>query len=116
MSRDGGTSFAALAAATNDGIIALTYSPTSSSDGRVLLASSVQSPNGVALTSLQTSSDGGRTFQPLSTQGLDLTVNLNALTMLPDGRILAALQTGTPSGTYGVRCSSDGGATWSLTC
>ena len=114
-SHDAGTTFASLDQAITGPIIAVAYSPTFATDGHLIVASTVMSA-GISATTLRVSMDGGHEYRPIATRGLETRVPLNALEVLPGGRVLAALETGDPIGTYGVRCSNDGGTTWSLAC
>ena len=116
VSYDGGATFTPLNSATSGAIEAVAYSATFALDGHVLIALQLAPSPTQTATELESSTDGARTFSALTPQGLDARVKLNALQALPDGRILAALNTGDPIGTYGIRCSSDGGATWSVSC
>jgi hypothetical protein len=59
------------------------------------------------------STDGGAVFSPAG--GWDGVGRIGALEVLPDGDVLAAVA-GSSSGDNGVRCSTDGGTTWSATC
>jgi hypothetical protein len=65
--------------------------------------------------SVLTSNDGGATFQAIGGSAWATVDQVNALAWLPDGHLLAGL-VGSTVQTNGIRCSSDHGATWSLSC
>jgi hypothetical protein len=65
---------------------------------------------------IEHSRNGGRTFDPVPATGLDQTLQIVDLAVLPDGKLLAAFALADRHGDFGLRCSRDGGSTWTRAC
>jgi hypothetical protein len=62
------------------------------------------------------SHDAGASVQQVSLSGLPTGFSLSALRVAPDGRWFATLTTPDAQGDFGIRCSTDQGATWAHAC
>jgi len=113
LSTDGGHSLrAVLRFATTDPVTTVGIGVDSSGQPEILAGERLFATlHGTVV--LWRSVDGGADFSPARSWG-DIT-GIRALEVLPDGHVLAAVA-GSISGNNGVRCSADGGVSWSATC
>lgn len=112
LSRDGGLSFSGAATPAST-ILSLAIDPAFVTTQQLLL---VATPSPIAAPVVDSTSDGGATLHPLGSAGLPSTMRLTTVVELPDHHLLAGL--GFPAGTtgFGLRCSTNGGASWGVGC
>jgi hypothetical protein len=103
---DAGRSFSALALPGPGKVSTL----VATRDDRLLLALADVTPGPVG--GLWVSDDHGDTWRQLG-HGTRLEAGASAVTVLPSGRLLAAVQ---PAGGSGLLCSPDGGRSWRQRC
>jgi hypothetical protein len=112
-SQDGGRSFRASSVDGGWNVATLAVAPPS--DGNeVIVGGSLTTTTGRQESVIVRSPATSSTIS-LSNAPAAFTWAVNMLQVLPDGRILAAMSGG--SGTdFGLRCSTDGGGTWKVSC
>lgn len=113
---DGGASLAMLPVQPPGAIVDMALSPRFSTTGWLGITAYRLDGNGVAHPVLAVSADGGRTLVEVPAVGLPHAYTVYFLVALPDGRLLAGLDGKGADGTFGLRCSGDGGHVWRLTC
>jgi hypothetical protein len=112
VSSDGGQSFATPLVPT--GQTAATLVGDTVAGPVVLVASTVRAgPQESSIISRST--DAGATLRPLGSN-LPLGTSVRALVQLSDGRLIAGVVSTEIGDEFGVRCSQDGGGTWSDHC
>jgi len=114
QSSDGGVTFSRVADLPGQ-VTAIALAAGGVGTPRVLFSDIRTVPSGIA-TDLDASTDGARSISRVATSGLPTQSPLDALVILPDGHVLAAVHLSDPSGDFGIRCSRDGGITWVAAC
>lgn len=113
-SSDGGVTFSRVASLPGQ-VTAIALATNGSGAPRVLLSDIRAVPGGVA-ADLDASTDGARSISRVATAGLSTQSPLDALVILPDGHVLAAVHLNDANGDFGIRCSLDGGTAWASAC
>ena len=115
VTRDRGATIAPSTVTTASQVV-LVLAPDFATSGRIMAAGYSLDGAQQAHPVMSASTDSGRSFATLSATGLPDPYTVSALASLPGGRLLAALSGPDVSGLFGLRCSSDGGASWRLAC
>jgi RNA polymerase sigma-70 factor (ECF subfamily) len=111
VSRDGGSTFEPIVVGHDDALSTLVLAPDFASSGTITLSTL---PTARA-SDLLVSSNSGASFAVVPQSG-PLAHGVASLVILPDGHELAALATlDGPTG-FGIRCSTDRGSQWGMTC
>jgi photosystem II stability/assembly factor-like uncharacterized protein len=79
-----------------------------------LVVATMQSPQNSSR--LYRSANGGKAFDALAASGMPSQLQLTDVLILPGGRMLSTLTAADKAGMFGVRCSSDHGASWKDVC
>jgi hypothetical protein len=115
FSRDGGATFRFVPLRAGAQTTSVGLDPTFATTG-VMFAVQVRGlPSGVVSKLLRTADDAA-TFRAMGTTGLPELGGLTSVAPLPDGRLLVGLALADLAGDLGVRCSTDGGASWASGC
>ena len=116
VTHDGGTSMEAMAPPLPGTVGSIAMSPSYERDGRIAISAYQLDASLRPEAAVAVSTDGARSFRTVSSIGLPPTHTVSSMAMLPDGHILATLSGPDAAGLFGIRCSTDGGATWHLSC
>lgn len=112
-STDGGRSFSEMASTQAPySVDWLSFVPAVSGATRVAIGLWAYTGTAISTRTLVAGGDG----LAAASFGLAPTMPLNALAFLPDGTMVAALGAVDGDNQIGLRCSTDGGATWRHTC
>ena len=114
QSTDAGLTFARVADLPGQ-VTAIALAANGGGTPRVLI-SDIRTDQGGIASDLDASTDGAHSISRVATTGLPTQSPLDALVILPDGRVLAAVHLSDPNGDFGIRCSRDSGITWTSAC
>jgi len=114
ISADSGAAFRRVALPDGDQPIAVSADPAAAASPGIFI--DALTSGAVPTTILLSTADAGVSLSSISLAGLPARLSVGAVSALPDGKLLIGLTTAGQSGTFGIRCSTDAGASWRTSC